>query len=107
MERLCRIRKNDKVKIISGRDKGKISKVLRVLPDKGRVIVENACMVKRHTKAGGAKTKGGIVEKEGPLNIAKVMLVCDKCMNPVRIKMIYLEDGKKVRVCRKCNEVLN
>ncbi|MCK5243681.1 MAG: 50S ribosomal protein L24 [Deltaproteobacteria bacterium] len=107
MKTACRIKKNDKVKIIAGKEKGKIGKVLKVIRKSRRLIVENANMVKRHTRAGGSSRQGGIIEKESPLDFSNVMLICDKCMQNIRIKMKELEDGKKVRVCRKCGEILN
>lgn len=107
MRKVCHIKKDDKVKIIAGKEKGKIGKVLKVMHKKGRFVVENANMVKRHTRAGGPSRQGGIIEKEGPIDFSNVMLVCDKCMNTIRIKMKQLEDGKKVRVCRKCGEILD
>lgn len=107
MKTACRIKKNDKVKIIAGKEKGKIGKVLKIIHKTRRLIVENANMVKRHTRAGGPSRQGGIIEKESPLDFSNVMLICDKCMQNIRIKMKELEDGKKVRVCRKCGEILN
>ncbi|SRR6056297_1370971 len=102
-----RIRKNDKVKVIAGKDKGKIGKVLDVYPDKHRILVENANIVKRHTRPSAQNKQGGIVEGEAAINWSNVMLVCNKCMSPVRIKMHQLEDGKRVRICRKCNEIID
>jgi len=103
----CHIKKDDKVRIITGKEKGKMGKVLRVLRGKERVIVENMNFVKRHTKPGGQTRQGGIIEKEASIHWSNVMLVCNKCINPVRIKMQRLEDGKMVRVCRKCGEVID
>ena len=105
--RTCRIKKDDKVRVVSGKEKGKIGKVLRVLRDKQRVIVENVNFVKRHTRPGGKSARGGIVEKEASLHLSNVMLMCDKCINPIRVKMQRLEDGKKVRVCGKCGEIID
>jgi len=103
----CRIKKDDKVKVINGKEKGKIGKVLRVFPVKERVIVENVNFVKRHTKPGGQTPQGGIIEKEAPLHWSNLMLMCNKCINPIRVKMQRLEDGRNVRVCRKCGEVID
>jgi large subunit ribosomal protein L24 len=100
----CRIKKDDKVKIIAGKEKGKMGKVLKVLRDKERVIIENVNLVKRHTKPRGQTRQGGIIEKEAPIHWSNVMLICNKCIDPVRIKMQRLEDGRMVRVCRKCGE---
>lgn len=100
-----KIRKDDKVMVISGKDKGKVGKVLKILRKKDRVLVEKVNMVKRHTKANPyAKTPGGIVEKESPLHISNVALLCDSCAKPTRVGYKVTEDGKKVRFCKKCNQ---
>jgi large subunit ribosomal protein L24 len=103
----CRIRKDDKVKVIAGKEKGKMGKVLRVFRHNDRIIIENVNFVKRHTKPGGQTRQGGIIEKEAPIHWSNVMLMCNKCINPVRIKMQRLEDGKSVRACRKCGEIID
>ena len=103
----CYIKKDDKVKIIAGKDMGKIGKVLKVIRKKNRVLVENINIVKRHTKASASNRQGGIVEREAPIHWSNIMLMCNKCVAPVRVKMQRLEDGKKVRVCRKCNEFID
>lgn len=103
----CRLKKDDKVKVIAGKEKGKMGKVLKVLRDKNRVIIENVNFVKRHTRPGGQTRQGGIVEKEASIHSSNVMLICNKCINPVRIKMQRLEDGKMVRACRKCGEIID
>ncbi len=97
------IKKNDRVMVIAGREKGKVGKVLKVIPDKERVIVEKVNMIKRHTKPAG-KSQGGILEKEGPLHISNLMVMCDKCNAPRRLGRKVLEDGSHVRVCAKCGE---
>jgi large subunit ribosomal protein L24 len=101
-----RIRKNDTVLIIAGRERGKTGKVLRVLPEKGRVLVERLNLVKRHQKPRGAQAPGGIVEKEASLDLSNVMPVCGRCNKPARIGRRKLEDGRSVRICRRCNEQL-
>jgi len=101
------IRKGDTVMVIAGRERGKSGKVLRVLPEKGRVTVERLNLVKRHTKARGAQSQYGIVEKEAPLHVSNVMMMCDKCNAPVRMGKRRLEDGRSVRVCRRCKEQLD
>ena len=101
------IKKDDKVRIIAGKEKGKIGKVLRVLHEKERVIVENVNFVKRHTRPGGKTPRGGILEKEASIHWSNVMLMCDKCINPIRIKRQRLEDGSKVRMCGKCGEIID
>ena len=99
--------KNDTVKVISGNHKGKTGKVIMVIPDKNRVIVEKIQLVKRHTKPRSAQQPGGIVEKEASIHISNVMLVCPKCGKPSRTRTGALQSGKKVRVCGACNEMLS
>jgi large subunit ribosomal protein L24 len=101
------IKKDDKVKIIAGKDRGKIGKVLKVFREKERLLVENINIVKRHTRPSAQQRQGGIVESEAPIRWSNAMLMCNKCMAPVRVKMQQLEDGKKVRVCRKCSEIID
>jgi large subunit ribosomal protein L24 len=101
------IRKNDSVMVISGKERGKTGKVLRVLPDKDALIIERVNMVKRHSKPRGAQQPGGIVEKEAAIRAANIMIMCDKCNAPVRIGRKQLGDGKKVRICRRCGEALD
>jgi large subunit ribosomal protein L24 len=101
------ILKNDSVLVIKGRERGKTGKVLRVVPEKGRVIIERVNLVKRHSRPRGPQQPGGIVEKEAPLRAANVMILCDKCNAPVRIGHKVLADGNKIRICRRCNEALD
>jgi large subunit ribosomal protein L24 len=101
------IRKDDKVKIIAGKDRGKIGKVLKVDGKKNRIVVENINMVKRHTRPSAKSKQGGIVEGEASIDRSNVMLMCGKCLSPTRIKMKRLENGKKVRTCRKCDEIID
>jgi large subunit ribosomal protein L24 len=105
-KRKFKIRKNDTVMVIAGRDRGKTGKVLRVLPARGRVIVERLNMVKRHTKPRGAASPGGIVEREAALDISNVMLLCDRCNAPVRIGFKLAADGSRSRICRRCGDTL-
>jgi len=100
------IRKNDSVMVIAGKERGKTGKVLRVLTDKGTVIVERLNIVKRHTKPRGPQQSGGIVEKEAAIHASNIMIMCDKCNAPVRIGRKILTDGKKIRICRRCQEAL-
>lgn len=102
-----RIKKDDKVKVIAGKDKGKIGKVLKVIRKKNRVLVENVNMVKRHAKPSAQNRQGGIIEGEAPIHWSNLMLMCSKCMAPTRIKMQRLEDGKKLRACGKCDEIID
>ncbi|MDT8440384.1 MAG: 50S ribosomal protein L24 [Desulfuromonadales bacterium] len=101
------VRKNDLVMVIAGKDKGKTGKVLRVLPGKGRILVENLNIIKRHTRPSQTNATGGIVEKEAPLSAANVQLVCQACNQPTRTGKRSLEDGSKVRFCKKCNEIVD
>jgi len=101
-----RLKKGDKVKVVAGKEKGKTGKILKVVADKDKVVVEKLNFVKKHQKPD-AKGKGGIVEKEGPIHISNVMLLCNKCEMGVRVGHKVLEDGKKVRVCTKCHEILD
>ncbi len=102
-----RIRKNDKVMVIAGKDKGKIGAVRKVLKKKDAVLVEKVNVSKRHTKANPYQQQpGGIVEKEMPIDISNVMLVCGSCAKPTRVGYRQTDDGKKVRFCKKCNEII-
>ncbi|MBP1709098.1 MAG: ribosomal protein [Deltaproteobacteria bacterium] len=101
------VKKNDLVMVIAGRDKGKSGKILSVLSKKNRVIVEKVNFIKRHTRPSAKQRQGGIIEREGPINISNVMLICTKCNKPSRIGKKSLEDDKKVRVCKKCGEILS
>ncbi len=102
-----KIRKDDKVIVLAGKERGKIGTVLKVDPEKERVIIEKVNMVKKHAKASAQTAQGGIIEKEAPLNISDVMLVCNKCAEPTRIGKRILEDGSKIRVCKKCGEPMD
>lgn len=101
-----KIKKNDQVMIIKGREQGKTGRVVKVDTDKGRVLIEKLNMVKRHAKPSATHKQGGIIEKEAPLAVSNVMLICDKCKGPVRVGKKILDDGKRVRYCKKCGEVL-
>jgi large subunit ribosomal protein L24 len=96
------VRRNDQVEVIAGKDKGRVGKVLRVLRDENRVVVEKVNVVKRHTKPSMANQQGGILEKEAPIHVSNVMLICAKCTKAVRVGNKMLEDGSKERVCKKC-----
>ncbi len=99
-----RIKKNDMVMVIAGRDRGKTGKVMRVDPAKGRVVIERLNIVKRHSKPRGAQSPGGIVEKEASIAISNVMIMCDRCNAPVRVGVKTVEDGAKTRICRRCGD---
>ena len=101
------VKKGDTVVVITGKDAGHKGKVLGVFPKESRVVVEKANIVKRHTRPTRAMPQGGIVEKEAPIHSSNVMLYCNKCKRPTRIGKKILADGKKVRICRRCEEVLD
>ena len=102
------IRKNDNVVVISGKDRGKRGRVLRLVPSKNRLIVEGVNFVKKHTKPNpGQNVKGGIVEREAPFHVSNVQLVCPECGAATRIGRRLLGDGRKVRICRKCDGVVD
>ncbi len=100
------IRKGDHVMVVTGRDRGKTGKVMRVVPSTGKLLVERLNMVKRHSKPRGAQSPGGIIEKEAPIQISNVMIFCDRCNAPVRSGIKPATDGTKTRVCRRCGESL-
>ncbi len=102
-----RIKKNDVVQVIAGKDKGKTGKVMRLVPKKDRAIVEKINMVKRHMKPNQQNRQGGILEKEAPIAVSNLMLVCSKCTDPTRVGYKILDDDRKVRFCKKCGEVLD
>ena len=102
-----RIRKNDTVRVMAGNDKGKEGKILKVFPEKNRVIVEKVNMIKRHTRASNDVPQGGIIEKEAPINASNVMLVCPNTSQPTRIGKEILADGSRTRVSKKSGEMLN
>lgn len=102
-----RIKKGDTVTVLTGKNKGKGGRVLSVLPSKTGILIEGLNMVKRHMKPNKKYKQGGIIEKESPVHIAKIMLVCPKCSKPTKIGSIVLDDGKKFRVCKKCKEVID
>lgn len=102
-----KIRKNDTVLVIAGKDKGKKGKVRFAYPKKERILIEGINFIKKHSKAKGQMKQAGIIDLEAPINVSNVMLFCDKCNHPVRIGYRFLEDSRKVRVCRSCREVID
>jgi large subunit ribosomal protein L24 len=100
------IKKNDTVQVITGDEKGKTGRVIAIQKEKNRVLVERLNMIKKHMKPNKNQTQGGIIEKEGPIQRSNVMLVCSKCNKSTRINHNILENGKKIRVCKKCGEVI-
>jgi len=101
-----KIRKNDNVLVITGKDKGKKGKVRFAYPKREKVIVEGVNFIKKHSKARGAVRQAGIIDLEAALDVSNVMFVCDKCSKPARIGFRKLEDGRKVRFCHACGEVI-
>jgi large subunit ribosomal protein L24 len=101
------IKKNDLVMVTHGKEKGKSGRVLKVDPEKEKVLIEKINFVKRHSRPHGQQRRGGIIEKEAPLHISNVMPLCEKCNKPVRIGHRTVESGKKVRFCRKCGEIFD
>jgi large subunit ribosomal protein L24 len=102
-----RLRKNDLVEVITGKETGKTGKVLRVVREKNQVLVEKVNMIKRHTRPSPTTGQGGIVEKEAAINVSKVKLICPKCTTATRFRMTVTGEGKKVRVCLKCKELID
>jgi large subunit ribosomal protein L24 len=101
-----RLKKGDVVEVIGGRESGKTGKILKVIDEKNQVIVEKLNFIKKHQRPD-ARGKGGIVEKEGPIHASNVMFLCNKCHTHVRMGYRILDDGKKVRVCKKCHDILD
>lgn len=101
------IKKGDQVMVIAGKDKGKTGKMLSVMAKQGRVLIEKVNFVKRHTRPSGQTRQGGILEKEAPIHASNVMIICPKCNATVRLGQKTLEDGKKVRYCKKCSELID
>jgi large subunit ribosomal protein L24 len=102
-----KIRKNDQVKIIAGNEKGKTGKVLYVDRRKGRVLLEGMNLKKKHVKPSNQRPKGGIIDIEAPLDISNIRLVCPKCSKPTKVLHKILKDGRKVRTCGKCSEIID
>jgi large subunit ribosomal protein L24 len=101
-----KIRKDDTVLVITGKDKGKKGKVRFAYPGENRIMVEGINMIKKHAKAKKQVKQAGIIEREAPISVASVMLLCSKCNKPARIGYKELQDGRKARVCRACGEVV-
>ena len=100
------VRKDDTVMVVAGKERGKTGKVIKVVPKKSRVFIERVNLVKRHSKPRSAQQPGGIVEKEASIHVSNVMIMCDTCNAPVRVGHKVLDDGEKVRVCRRCGQGL-
>lgn len=104
---MANVKKNDTVKVIAGKEKGKTGRVFKVLSDDGRVLVEKLNIVKKHQRPGAANRQGGIIEMEAPINVSNVMVVCPKCSKPTRVSHSYAEGGEKARVCKKCGSTMD
>jgi large subunit ribosomal protein L24 len=105
--RKMRIKKGDTVAVIAGKDKGKTGKVLQVYPGEQRVLVESVNFIQRHTRPTRTSMQGGVVQKEAPLHASNVVLLCSRCGQATRVSKRRLEDGRRVRVCKKCDEVID
>ena len=102
------IRKNDTVLVTTGKDRGKKGRVIRIVAEKNRLIVEGVNLIKRHTRPNPAKNiKGGVVQREAALHASNVQLVCPECGQVTRVGRRILADGRKVRICRKCEGVVD
>ncbi len=102
-----KIKTDDKVQVIAGKDKGKIGKVIKVVKKKNRAVVENINVAKVHERPTQANPQGGIVEKPMPIDYSNLMIMCNNCIKPTRVGMRILENGKRVRFCKKCNEQID
>ena len=101
------VKKNDTVVVISGKDKGKHGKVLAAMPNQGKVLIEGVNMQTKHVRPRSAKQQGGRIEQEGTIYASKVMLYCSKCKKATRIGYKFLDNGDKVRACKKCGEIFD
>ncbi len=101
------LRKDDNVVVITGKEAGKTGKILKILAEKNRALVEKINMVKRHGRPTKANPQGGIVEKEAGIHLSNLLFYCSKCSKGVRLGIKVLKDGKKTRICKKCGEVLD
>jgi large subunit ribosomal protein L24 len=102
-----RLKKNDLVEVTTGKEQGKTGKILKVFREKNQVLIEKVNMIKRHTRPSPTSGQGGIVEKEAPVYVAKVKLICPKCATATRFHMTTTGEGKKARVCLKCKELID
>ncbi len=107
MKNKVHVKTGDRVYVLTGKNKGRKGKVLRVYPSTGRVTVENVNIVKKHTKPRTAFQQGGIIDKEAPIDSSNVMLICPRCNKPTKISRLVLENGQKARICKKCSEVID
>jgi len=103
---MARIKKNDTVKILSGRDRGKTGKILFIWPDKNKALIQGRNLVKKHQRKTKEDQQGGVIQKESPIDVSNLMLVCQKCSKSTRVGFSALSDGTKVRLCKKCKELI-
>jgi large subunit ribosomal protein L24 len=103
---MAKIKKNDTVRILAGKDKGKTGKVITVFPAKNRAIVQGINFVKKHARKTKEDQQGGIIQKESPLHVSNLMIVCQKCGKASRVAFSMLSDGTKTRICVKCKEII-
>ena len=101
---MFKIKKNDIVTVIAGKDKGKKGKVIAVLPKANKAIVEGINFAKKHMRKTQENQKGGVVQKEMPLHLSNLKLICKRCNKPVRVGFSFLKDGSKIRTCKSCGE---
>lgn len=105
---MLRIKKEDQVQVSGGRDRGKTGRVLRVFPKSNRAVVENINVVRRHTRQNPQRNiQGGIVEREAPIHLSNLKVICPECSEAVRVSVQHLADGKKVRVCKACGGTID
>lgn len=103
---MSKIKKNDTVKILTGKDKGKTGKILTVFPKTGKALVQGLNLVKKHTRRTKEDQQGGIIQKESPLHVSNLKVMCQKCGKPTRVGFSRLSDGTKTRICKKCKELI-
>lgn len=104
---MSRVKREDIVMVISGKDRGKKGKVLKTIPSENKIIVEGVNFTKKHQRPTNQYREGGIIERESPIYVSKVMVVCPNCDKPTRIAHKILENGEKVRACKKCGEIID
>ncbi len=104
---VVRLKKGDNILVICGEDKGKSGKIIDLFPKESRVIIEGINFLKKHMKPTQKSPQGGIVRQEGPINLSNVRLICNKCNKPTSVKYEKTKEGKKVRVCKKCGEIID
>ena len=102
-----KVKKNDLVMVIAGKERGKSGRILRIFAKKDRAIVEKINFIKRHQRPTSQQRQGGIIEREAPLDLSNLMLICESCNKPIRVGKKALEDGKKARYCKKCGEMID